>query len=143
MATVEGAYRCAECKSWRHLLAWAAALIEGPLGADGNLTEYQYVEDCYLHEDSIHCTKHANAPIEMFHKGRWCRYWSCPKCQGRGRVAPDGRPSAESAVMNARKASRSQRIAGAAGCTEDGSRLLSSQHWRHRESPHEARTERT
>ena len=91
MATVEGAYRCAECKSWRHLLAWAAALIEGPLGADGNLTEYQYVEDCYLHEDSIHCTKHANAPIEMFHKGRWCRYWSCPKCQGRGRVAPDGR----------------------------------------------------
>ena len=93
MSTAEGAYRCAECKSWRHLMAWAAALIEGPLDAAGNLASYDYAEDCYLHEDSIHCTKHMDAPIEMFRKGRWCRWWSCPKCRGCGRIGADGRPA--------------------------------------------------
>lgn len=86
MSTAEGAYRCAECKSWRHLVAWAAALIEGPLDADGDLVRYDYVEDCYLHEDSIHCTKHMSAGIEMFRSGRWCRWWTCDRCGGVGRV---------------------------------------------------------
>lgn len=86
MSTAEGAYRCAECKSWRHLMAWAAALIEGPLDADGNLARYDYEEDCYLHEDSIHCTRHMDAPIELFREGRWCRWWSCPRCKGCGRI---------------------------------------------------------
>ena len=89
--TTEGAYRCAECKNWRHLMAWAAGLIEGPLDASGNLTRYDYVDECYLHEDSIHCTKHIDAPIEMFRKGRWCRWWSCPKCQGHRRIGTDRR----------------------------------------------------
>lgn len=93
MSTAEGAYRCAECKSWRHLLAWSAALAEGPLDAEGNLISYDYVEDCYLHEDSIHCTRHMDAPIEMFRKGRWCRWWSCPKCRGYGRVGTSGLPA--------------------------------------------------
>jgi hypothetical protein len=86
MPTAEGAYRSGECKTWRHLMAWAAALIEGPLDASGDLASYDYVEDCYLHEDSIHCTKHMDAPVEMFHEGRWCRWWACSRCHGRGRV---------------------------------------------------------
>jgi len=97
MSTAEGAYRCAECRSWRHLMAWAAALIEGPLDANGDLARYDYVEDCYLHTDSIHCTRHMDARIEMFLNGRWCRWWSCPGCRGSGRVGPDGRPAAREA----------------------------------------------
>lgn len=95
MSTAEGAYRCAECRSWRHLMAWTAALIEGPLDAGGDLSEYTYIEDCFLHEDSIHCTKHTDAPIERFRDGRWCRWWSCPKCRGWGRIGNDGRPARE------------------------------------------------
>lgn len=95
MPTAEGAYRCGECKSWRHLTAWAAALIEGPLDADGNLASYDYTEDCYLHEDSIQCTKHMGAPVEQFRKGHWCRWWSCPRCRGYGRIGPDGSPCRE------------------------------------------------
>jgi len=90
MTTAEGAYRCGECKSWRHLTAWAAAVVEGPLDATGHLIEYTDVEDCYLHEDSIQCTKHPDALIEMFRKGYWCRWWSCPKCRGYGRVGSQG-----------------------------------------------------
>jgi hypothetical protein len=96
MSTAEGAYCCAECKSWRHLMSWAAALVEGPLDAKGDLAGYTYVEDCYLHEDSIHCTKHMDAPIEKFRNGRWCRWWSCPKCQGCGRVSAGGGPASSS-----------------------------------------------
>lgn len=95
MATAEGAYRCARCRSWRHLLAWAAALVEGPLDAEGKMIDYGYVEDCYLHEDSIHCTRHIDAPVEMFHQGRWCRWWSCPRCRGWRRVDGNGFPSRE------------------------------------------------
>jgi hypothetical protein len=84
MASVEGAYRCAQCRTHRYLMAWAAALVEGPLGADGELTEYTWVEDCYLHADSIHCTRHIDAPVEKFRDGHWCRWWSCPTCGGKG-----------------------------------------------------------
>jgi hypothetical protein len=90
MTTTDGAYRCAECKSWRHLMAWAPALIEGPLDERGDLARYDYVEDCGgLHEDSIHCTKHIDEPIEMFLDGRWCRWWSCPQCHGAGRAGQE------------------------------------------------------
>jgi hypothetical protein len=39
-----------------------------------------------LEEDSIHCTRHIDAGIELFQGGRWCRWWSCPRCKGRGRI---------------------------------------------------------
>lgn len=87
MSTASGAYRCAECKSWRNLMAWAVALVEGPLNERGGLVQYDYVDDCgVLEEDSIHCTRHIDAEIERFQGGRWCRWWSCPMCKGRGRV---------------------------------------------------------
>jgi hypothetical protein len=89
MTTAEGAYRCAECKTWRHLMAWAAALIEGPLDAKGELAEYGWVEDCYLHEDSIHYTRHMDSAVEKFHNGQWCRWWSCPRCGGKRYTEPD------------------------------------------------------
>jgi hypothetical protein len=46
VSTAEGAYRCAECKSWRNLAAWAVALVEGPLNERGELVRYDYVDDC-------------------------------------------------------------------------------------------------
>ena len=46
VSTAEGAYRCAECKSWRNLVAWAVALVEGPLNDRGELVQYDYVDDC-------------------------------------------------------------------------------------------------
>jgi hypothetical protein len=90
VSTAEGAYRCAECKSWRHLHAWATGVIEGPLGAKGELASYDYVDECGLQEDSIHCTRHMGAGIEMFLGGRWCRWWSCPKCKGTRRTGEGG-----------------------------------------------------
>lgn len=87
MSTAEGAYRCAECKSWRHLMAWAVALVEGPLNEHGELAAYDYVDDCgVLEEDSIHCAKHIDSGIELFQDGQWCRWWACTRCKGRGRV---------------------------------------------------------
>lgn len=90
MATAEGAYRCAECKSLKHLVAWASALIEGPLDERGQLASYDYVEDTGLQEDSIHCTRHIDAAVELFRGGLWCRWWSCPQCRGTRRVGQNG-----------------------------------------------------
>ena len=97
MATAEGAYRCAECGSWRHLTAYAAAVVGGPLNERGELAAYDSIDECFVHEDSICCTRHMLAPVEMFLGGRWCRWWSCPRCHGKGTVGegrgypcPDG-----------------------------------------------------
>jgi hypothetical protein len=95
---VEGGYRCAECGNGEKLWAWAGANVYGPLAADGSeLMEHEAVEEWGIHEDSIQCTEHPGAVIEMFNRGKWCRWWFCPKCGGRGRVAvgehwkaPDG-----------------------------------------------------
>jgi hypothetical protein len=91
MATAEGAYRCRECKTWKHLMAWAAANVEGPLDERGQLIRYDYVDDCYLYDDSIHCTRHLDAGVEQFWNGRWCRWWQCPTCAGKQRIGQGGR----------------------------------------------------
>ena len=94
---VDGAYRCAGCGHWRNLRAYAAAVVYGPLGADGNLECYSDIDDYEVHEGSIQCTEHPDADVEKFTGGAWCRWWNCPACQGLGRVhvgeywkVPDG-----------------------------------------------------
>jgi hypothetical protein len=95
----KGVYHCAECGHWRNLRAYAAAVVYGPLGADGDLECYSDIDDYEVEEDSIQCTEHPDAALEKFTGGAWCRWWQCPTCQGRGRVhvgehwkAPDGYP---------------------------------------------------
>jgi hypothetical protein len=90
LSTPEGSYRCAECKSWRHLEAYAAAVVGGPLDAEGKLAGHDSVEECFLHEDSICCTRHMCAPIEAFLAGRWCRWWCCRRCGGSGKTGHPG-----------------------------------------------------
>ena len=94
----EGAYRCTECGHGEKLWAWAGCNAYGPLAADGaGLDEHEDVWEWGVYEDSIQCTEHPGAMLESFADGQWCRWWSCPKCGGRGRVhvgehwkAPDG-----------------------------------------------------
>lgn len=94
----EGAYRCTDCGHGRKLWAWAGCNAYGPLAAEGNeLAEHEDVWEWGIHEDSIQCREHPGSMLESFVGGRWCRWWTCPKCRGRGRVhidehwkAPDG-----------------------------------------------------
>lgn len=78
-------------------MAWAPANAYGPVAADGELARHDDVWDYGLHEDSIQCTEHPDGVIEWSDGGVWCRWWCCPKCDGKGRVhagenwrAPDG-----------------------------------------------------
>jgi hypothetical protein len=105
-APCEGGYRCAECGHSGNLRAYAAAVVYGPLGADGQLECYSDVDDYEVHEGSIQCTEHPDAPVEKFVKSAWCRWWQCPTCRGRGRVrvgehwkAPDGYPCPDGTEM--------------------------------------------
>jgi hypothetical protein len=83
----ECAYRCALCGHGKRLTAWALVLMHGPLGADGHLAENGYGEEIEVQEDSISCTKHPDAVIERMLDGAWCRWWSCPECDGRGWIS--------------------------------------------------------
>lgn len=95
MSTPEGAYRCAECGHGKNLWAWEGCNAYGPLAADGShLDEHEDVIEWGVHEDSIDCREHPGAVIEKFTKGRWCRWWSCPKCRGYG-LTRDGQPVRE------------------------------------------------
>jgi hypothetical protein len=92
-------YRCVRCGHGKHLMAWAPACAYGPVAADGSLAQLDDVEDDGIHEDSIQCREHPDGPIEKRVDGKWCCWWNCPKCGGRGRVnvgdhwkAPDGYP---------------------------------------------------
>jgi hypothetical protein len=87
---VEGSYRCAECKTWKHLKSYADAIVDGPLGPDGKVTDYEFVEDYQLQEGSIRCTEHIDALIEWYWKGEWRRFWLCPRCHGRGKINGPG-----------------------------------------------------
>lgn len=79
------AYRCAECGHGRHLTAWGNASVCGPLGADGEITEYEWDELWQLHEDSIQCARHPGAAWEKLVAGRYCRWYCCTRCDGDGR----------------------------------------------------------
>src|SRR5215475_11275806 len=81
----EGAYRCADCGNGDHLTAWAIIVAHGPLGADGHLTQYDWDEEDWLHEDSVQCAEHPDGVIEHFADGRLCRFWVCAWCGGDGR----------------------------------------------------------
>lgn len=65
-------------------MAWAPANVYGPVGADGEIAAHDDVWDDGIHEDSIQCTQHPGACIEKCADGQWCRYWNCPKCEGKG-----------------------------------------------------------
>jgi hypothetical protein len=78
-------YRCADCGHGRRLSAWAHANLYGPLGADGEISEYDGIEPWEDPiEESIDCSRHPGAIIEKFTNGEWCRWWRCPKCGGLG-----------------------------------------------------------
>lgn len=78
-------FRCADCGHGEFLWAWAGALVEGPLGADGHLAGFEITEEDWLHEDSIDCQRHPGAEIEKLVDDQWCRYWRCPECEGKPR----------------------------------------------------------
>lgn len=80
------AYRCAECRHGRYLTAWAAANIQGKLGADGDLDTWDYTDTWGVFEDSIECSKHPSGVIERQVDGQWCRWWQCAACKGTGRT---------------------------------------------------------
>jgi len=83
-APVEGSYRCTECRHGKELWAWAGANVCGPLAANGReLAEHQIVDEWGIHTDSIECGKHPRAVLESFVGGRWCRWWRCPRCDGK------------------------------------------------------------
>ena len=83
-------WRCAECKHGQHLTAWGNASVHGPLGADGEITSYEWDELWQVHEDSIQCGQHPDAVIEKCVGGRWCRWWCCPHCTGDGHCPGEG-----------------------------------------------------
>jgi hypothetical protein len=83
---IDGGFRCADCGHGEHLMAWAPANVYGPLGADGELAEDAEVWTDGIHEDSIQCNEHWDGLIEKRVDGAWCRWWNCPKCDGKGRV---------------------------------------------------------
>lgn len=83
----EGSYRCTECGDGAKLWAYAGANVYGPLAASGSeLAEHLAVEEWGIHQDSIQCEAHPGATLESFVGGRWCRWWSCPKCHGGGKI---------------------------------------------------------
>lgn len=122
MSTPASVYRCAECRNGKHLTAWAIVLCHGPLDADGHLTEYDWDEEDWLHEDSIECSKHPAAVIEHSVNGEWCRWWRCPWCWGDGKYCPyegfrpaDGtRTDAHQGLRPAREIKRLPALPGAA-----------------------------
>ena len=81
-----GLYRCGECGHGKDLTAWAIVLVYGSLGADGHLADAGYDEEDTLFEDSIQCTRHPDAALDMRIDGQWHRWWNCPLCHGRGKV---------------------------------------------------------
>jgi hypothetical protein len=103
-----GIYRCAECGHGDNLIVWAGVLVHGPLMADGHidLDNADYMEEDFLHEDSIQCGKHPDGPLEKSVDGQWCRWWNCPRCRGEGRYrktwdVPDGFPCPDPGIFAA------------------------------------------
>lgn len=88
--TETSVYRCVPCGHGRDLMAWAPANVYGPLGADGELAGDTDVWTYGIHEDSIQCSKHPDAMIEMCAGGVWCRWWRCPWCDGDGKSCEAG-----------------------------------------------------
>lgn len=75
-------YRCAECGHGGKLIAWAEGLFEGPLGADGLLTSYDWFEDTAVCESSIKCDEHGDCvTIHKRVNGQWCVWTTCPHCR--------------------------------------------------------------
>lgn len=103
IAKTTSLYRCADCSHGKHLTAWAASTVHGPLGADGELDSHDWEDDYQTHEESIQCTRHPDSAIERLVDGIWCRWWNCIRCGGEGcpaesplgKVHAGWRPAAE------------------------------------------------
>lgn len=78
------AFRCVVCGHGKCLVAYASAVVYGPL-TDREVDPYT-VHEWDLFEDSIDCTVHPGAIIEGKVRGRYLRWLTCSDCSGSGRV---------------------------------------------------------